>query len=255
MKKRIKIYAVLLLFIGVIKNNAVYGQNTIHLLFPLNGSNVTVSYPIFSWTPIAITAGSTVIYKFKLVEILNPQSPEAAMGNPALYEATDIKSNVYQYPIDAPIFDNCSSYAWQVWAETKTSFPGGEDNPPLTVQNIVAMSEVYSFGFNCDIKINSITALPSFYIVPQKTVDNFVYPVSDSLKFKYEEHSNVTTLNYKIYNWQREVVKQDTAFPITYGWNYLSVGLGSGFSEGEIYQMEIYTPKNDILKIKFEYKE
>lgn len=100
--------------------------NIIHLIFfsplfgqtpiptsPPNGQVLNFVNPTFSW----LGTGIATEYGFRIVEVMDGQSPESALvTNPIWHEATGIRQNLYLYPIHAPRLQSDKTYAWQVIA-------------------------------------------------------------------------------------------------------------------------------------------
>jgi len=88
----------------------------LQLMTPADGSTLLLNQPVlFSWMLQSVKAGRDVTYKIKVVEIYNKQSPIAAiLGNPALFEKSDIKTTILQYPISAKKLEIGKKYAWTV---------------------------------------------------------------------------------------------------------------------------------------------
>ena len=83
------------------------------LLYPSNGLALQESFPSFSWTPSFPNQG--ISYQIKLVEVLEGQTPEAAiLANPNLFFQEDLSNNLFLYPTAAPLLQTGKKYAWQI---------------------------------------------------------------------------------------------------------------------------------------------
>ncbi|MCK9280244.1 MAG: hypothetical protein M0P71_06465 [Melioribacteraceae bacterium] len=89
---------------------------SLQLMTPADGSTLLPNQPVlFSWMLQSVKAGREVTYKIKVVEIYNKQSPiEAIKQNPAIFEKSNIKATMLQYPISAKKLETGKKYAWNV---------------------------------------------------------------------------------------------------------------------------------------------
>ena len=102
------------------------------LIFPENGSIVSVPQPVFQWTPVMSQVGLQLPHWFRLVEMLPGQTaPQAIEANRPIYEALFNKTSAIPYPASAPLLVEGRTYAWRVQA----AFPlGGLGGPPIGVK-------------------------------------------------------------------------------------------------------------------------
>jgi len=92
------------------------------LVFPENGSIVSVPLPVFQWTPVMSQVGLQLPHWFRLVEMLPGQTaPQAIEANRPIYEALFNKTSAIPYPASAPLLVEGRTYAWRVQA----AFPLG----------------------------------------------------------------------------------------------------------------------------------
>lgn len=260
----------LFLAIVMVLANLSYGQGssfsqsaTITLTLPQDNQELYAAYPLFSWASTITIPNQDFYYQIKIVEVYTKQNPNSAvLNNPAVYQMDVGTATVYQYPVDAPELQKCKRYAWQVTAYSKKDIIVDEKSYKTIYSTKIAQSEAYVFTSQCtqNMRITSPT-ITKPYIILAKTVDNYVFSVTDAkLNFKYIEDYAAYNLKYKIYNWKREVLLSNTTeeLLVDYGWNYLSIDLSEAttpLETGQIYQLEVETPKGDIYKAKFELKE
>src|SRR5690242_19821289 len=85
------------------------------LIFPLNGSVVSVAQPVFQWTPVLLPPEIGVTYRVKVVEVYTGQNPATAMAANPTWFTTDLTGPpVLVYPLDGLPLDPAKQYAWQV---------------------------------------------------------------------------------------------------------------------------------------------
>jgi len=85
------------------------------LIFPLNGSVVSVAQPVFQWTPVLLPPEVGVTYRVKVVEVYPGQNPATAIGANPTWFTTDLTGPpVLVYPLDGLPLDPAKQYAWQV---------------------------------------------------------------------------------------------------------------------------------------------
>jgi hypothetical protein len=91
------------------------------LLTPSDASQIRVTNPIFTWTPVRLTTGQEVWYQFRLVRVLAGQAPARALdANYPVLETFVHQSNL-PYPSAAPRLEDGSLYAWRVQALVNAS--------------------------------------------------------------------------------------------------------------------------------------
>ncbi|MBK9329006.1 MAG: hypothetical protein IPM95_06770 [Sphingobacteriales bacterium] len=259
-----------LLFFRVINLNAqTFLSNSfapIQLTIPFNEQKLDVRYPLFSWSGNMDFTKNNASYVIRIVEMYPYQTAQSAiLSNPVFFEKEVGAGTLLQYPVDAPALSDCRIYAWQVIAYDNKTKIVDERKYTVKYTNKIGQSEPYMFTTKCNQSARITNAsLTQPYIILAKTVDNYVYRVENKkLNFKYIEDYAAYELKYKIYNWKREVLLTNnpnvpsTKVALDYGWNYLSVDLNNAeinppVAAGNIYQLEVETPKGDIYKAKFE---
>jgi hypothetical protein len=87
------------------------------LLSPLNKEVVRDIFPVFNWLPaFAQPSGSIVTYSIIISEILERQTPEYALiANPPWFVETNIRNNLFRYPIGARPMNDGQRYAWRLF--------------------------------------------------------------------------------------------------------------------------------------------
>ncbi len=110
------------------------------LLAPANGDSINTNLPAFQWTPVIVPPEVTIVYKFKLCEVLYRQTPQKALNaNKPIHEAQIISSNILQYPPDAFPLESGKTYVWQLQTFDLDS------NEPISSNN--GKSEIWTFKY------------------------------------------------------------------------------------------------------------
>jgi uncharacterized repeat protein (TIGR01451 family) len=106
------------------------------IISPEDGSEITVKYPGFMWTPVSGVQG--IQYKFRIVKVFGSQSLyEAIQSNDVLYSETTSRTTII-YPPSAPELVDGERYAWQVQSLDVNGIPVGLNN---------GLSEAAGFSF------------------------------------------------------------------------------------------------------------
>jgi len=86
------------------------------LIFPGNKGVVAGLLPVFQWTPIFLPPEIGAMYRLRVFELLEEQTPETAtLANPVWFEA-EATAPLVIYPLDALPLDPMKEYVWQVEA-------------------------------------------------------------------------------------------------------------------------------------------
>lgn len=121
-----------------VRNYLVTNPNSPRLILPKDNTQIVTKFPIFQWTqPTPTPSGTSVLYDFKVCEILRMQNKYDAIENIPYYEIKDLKSNSIQYPLSARSLELEHEYCWQIQAKAiKPTFHGfrrlrivGSENP------------------------------------------------------------------------------------------------------------------------------
>ena len=111
-----------------------------YLLAPMNEEIVRTETPFFQWTPLQLPLDFQLSFVLQIVEVLEGQMPyEAITSNILHFEDPDITVESYQYPLDAPPFEEGKTYAWWVLAL---------DQEGLAVTANQGRSEIWTFTWS-----------------------------------------------------------------------------------------------------------
>lgn len=112
------------------------------LLSPSDESNVLMETPVFAWTPVVNSIGTSFSYHFLLVEVLDTQTPvQAVTANRALAEVTLTGQTTLPYTSQYLPLEKGHHYAWQVTAE--------DVNEELPLKDD-GVSEINTFTYKAD---------------------------------------------------------------------------------------------------------
>ena len=87
------------------------------LIYPAIGQEVTEPYPVFQWIPPQLPSAKQAIFTFRLVRILQGQTPDLALSaNYPHYENFYLQESNLEYPLDGLPLEPGAFYAWQIQA-------------------------------------------------------------------------------------------------------------------------------------------
>ncbi len=142
------------------------------LISPQNGIELKVTNPLLSWTAaFPLPAGERALYKIKIVELLDAQSPEQAMRmNTPWYEGTVTNQTTLVYPATARPFKEQMKYVWQVQAVDQFGKPLGRNS---------GLSEIWEFNTG---HLVVIDRLPKVLIMGDFVLKNITYNDGSTLE-------------------------------------------------------------------------
>lgn len=95
-----------------------------------------------------------------------------------------------------------------------------------------------------------------YYAELKKELDGSCYTMTGAINFVYKEKYNDNSLNYIVYDWQRNPVLTSTVLPVfsanTIGTNYHSIR-ANGLLADEFYTLEVTNSKGEVYKMRFRY--
>jgi len=88
------------------------------LIHPEDGDTIDTPYPLLTWLPAyQASAGQTILYHIRLVEMFSGQTPTSALAaNPTYFEQYDLPITAINYPPGANPIELDHTYAWTVAA-------------------------------------------------------------------------------------------------------------------------------------------
>lgn len=133
-------------------------SDPVKLLWPENAyAQPLAQYPEFSWTPVNAPADVSIIYKFKLVELLAGQTPfQAIDANQPFFESSEAGKFTLHYPLSGQELAVGKTYAWRVQAIDQNDLPATRNK---------GFSDVYTFTFR-----------PAAPPVPKELAVELLYP-------------------------------------------------------------------------------
>ncbi len=129
------------------------------LMTPGNQTNLTMSTPVFSWSPVLTRTASNLDYEFLLVEVFPGQSPEDAIdANRPHHEQTLMNVTSFVYTPDLYPLESGRTYAWMVRAF--------EVNDGLPIRND-GESELFTFTYDdSEVRPEDLANLERIPLVP-----------------------------------------------------------------------------------------
>lgn len=114
------------------------------LLLPTDRSDVTLSTPVFQWTPVTGVDGAS--YRFRIVEMMRGQTPrEAVEADRPVLETTVYRQTALVYSPAAYPLKGGACYAWQVQS---VKLQGSDLQPILApVGTNQGRSQIYTFCY------------------------------------------------------------------------------------------------------------
>ncbi len=99
------------------------------LVYPMDGDSVNTNFPIFQWTPVQVPVQYQVHYVFKMVQLLQGQTPLQALdADIPQYTNENLAATTLQYPLSALPLVAGDTYVWQVQALDQNGFPPASNN-------------------------------------------------------------------------------------------------------------------------------
>lgn len=218
------------------------------LIYPEDMDTIDTPYPLLTWLPAyQASAGQTILYNLRLVEMFSGQtSATAILSNPAYFEQYDLPITAIPYPPNANPIELNHTYAWQV-AATIGGIP-------------VAYSQIWQFTYAIPTPIfNEIVEHKQYYAFFERIEGSLVVTNESAIRMRVEEnyYNQNEYLSFKIYNEQNQVVhnSNDLSIQIINGIRFVEIPLcGSAIQleTNKIYLIEVSDAKGikRYLRIK-----
>jgi len=167
----------------------------ITLNFPVENSVLEETYVYFSWIPVS-SSGNTVLYEFKLVEILNGQNKTSAIAyNTPLIEEQLYTSSHFVFTA----LEEGKRYAWSVQAYYNQITMQGE--VPHTERINITSAGISQFEISEEIE-NEEELDEGYIVLLKDNSDPYIYMIresQDTIRFKYTEEYDSTSVSVQIY--------------------------------------------------------
>lgn len=218
------------------------------LVYPYDQTGIDITNPQFSWLPpIPMNLFNNLTYDLDLVQINTGQSAaDAIQQNIPLYQGTDISATTLLYPISAPELEFGNSYAWRITAKAN-------GNP-------VGSSETWQFDLKHYTTGPPLGPVSLPYAKLKKAPESGYAMFSGELKFDYMNEASDTVWQTRVYDLSTQnrgsmVLTMDT-IPLVPGQNLVHYPTQdvSFFEDKHIYLLEIYNSRNEIWRLRFEYR-
>lgn len=226
-----------------------------YLISPGNESVLMSEHDVFIWSPAGgMGHNHTFNYELRVVELLGPQSPSAAIqSNPAFFFAENLNSPMMRYPASARAFRHDRKYAWQVKA--------------LIGDKVVAETEVWLFYASrsdeeeeddeeedSDTTLVSLSRDTYFPLSRQPVAGYYIINDDQQLYFTWRNRYAGITPEIAILNNRGEVLFQE---PLEaeqksgLNFNALDLNLYAGVQPGQIYTLVLYGQKSRQYSLRF----
>lgn len=170
---------------NICANFTIVYPSTPQLLFPMNNDSLSanINYPTFQWTPVIVPPAYQITYSFRIVEVLQGQTPFQAMSaNIPIYENTQLNINTHTYPISALPLEEGKKYAWQVQVLDQYGFPPTQNNGKSEIFSFVKKKAVSQL-FQNPVTLNSPSNNEAIKTNTPKFSWNFTPPSGMNIKY------------------------------------------------------------------------
>lgn len=211
------------------------------LNLPADTATVQTPYPQFTWLPpLPINLFSNLNYDLLVVEVLPGQSPyEAIQKNMPVYNISDYKSLVHQYPSSYKALDTGRVYAWRVIAKNEGQF--------------IAQSEVWSFRL-ATVRQPVTIAVNGNYIPLRKINEpgagTYTLPDIGAIGIKYYSYEKNYSATIQFMSDDGSIVETHVQ-PINYGDNFLTYPLSKAFTKEKVYIITLTDAQANKYRARF----
>jgi hypothetical protein len=219
------------------------------LIYPYDATAIEEANPQFSWLPpVPMALFSDLNYDLKLVEINPGQSAaDAASQNIPLYQANNLPTNTLLYPLSAPALQFEKQYAWQVTAKSNAS--------------VVASSDVWQFSLKQYGTLNPSGQAELPFVKLKKAPESGYAIFVDDLKFDYFNETGDSIWVAKVIDLtvsspkEQDLPLENTS--LIRGENLVKYNAAenSFFIHKHLYQLEISNSRNEVWRLRFEYRK
>ncbi len=210
------------------------------LIYPEDMDTIDTPFPLLTWLPAyQASAGQTILYNLRLVEMFSGQTSASALAaNPTYFEQYDLPITAIPYPANANPIELDHTYSWQV-AATIGGIP-------------VAYSQIWQFTYAIPVPVfDSVVDNRQYYTFFEQ-LDGAVVPVNEnSVRMRIEESyfNYEDYLSFNIYDAQNQIVESSNNLSIQLlnGVRYVEISLCGGgvqLEQNQTYLIEIYNIKH-----------
>ncbi len=225
------------------------------LISPDNRSKVTKSNPFFSWSPVTGSNSSSLTYTLQIVEISGNQSPVAAFqSNPAWFKQDNIRSPLFQYPLQARKLREKQAYAWKVEVYNGDKF--------------ISESEIWSFVYvktddmededeeDGDEEEEEILIPEQYNRLNSEDYASFYLLNDYQLKFVYRNKYAPADIRCDIENTNRDIVASDVLNSKQHtGLNFNKLDLANRVQPGEVFHLRCTDPLGNQKSLRFKIRK
>lgn len=219
------------------QNIIVENPTPLLLIDPEHRSEIEQTKPTLVWQPPSpILNGTQMVYHVTLTPKTEDQSIlEAMQLNRPIFTHAVEQFNTHTYPLDIPELEIDHYYVWRVEAKVN--------------EKPIATSEVWQFKV---VKPKKKRYIPKIF-VKINDIRNDAHPAEDTLRFIYlEDRFAKSSISYRILSQNGEQLQPSKKLSSQMGENKYILDLRPlGLKDGEIYSLEVMTPLNTLLPLKF----
>jgi len=218
------------------------------LVYPYDQASLEETHPQFTWLPpVPANLFSNLQYDLTLVEVnLNQSAADAMQQNIPLYQSTNLANNSLLYPFSATGLQYDHQYAWRVVAKSNGA--------------VVGTSEVWEFTLkqSGSVATRSTPALP--FVQLKKNPETAYAIFVGEIKFSYFNETSDTSWKVKVTDLsdpsREEYFLDLDTLRMNSGHNLVRYNVyeNSFFFEKHIYQLELFNSRNEIWRLRFEYR-
>lgn len=208
------------------------------LNMPTDKSVVETPYPQFSWTPPApLDMFNDLSYDLSLVELLEGQSPMAAItNNTPLYSRSFLKSPYENYSSSYAGLEKNKTYAWQVTARNGMNYSAVTE---VWTFNLAGDSLSTTVGNGVYLEMSSSRQRQGHGLIK----DGVLY-----LKYHSFEKEHEGTLRFVEANGK---VIQSLTRKVLYGDNFFRIKLDKKFQPNQLYRVEFTDQQQTVYRSTF----
>lgn len=219
------------------------------LAFPFDGAIIEQERPQFNWlSPMPISLFSNLRYDFDLVEVYPNQQPsDAIQQNLPIMQQRDLIGNAFLYPAGGQPLETNKTYAWRIRAKSSNT--------------LIAETETWSFSLRKNSHEDASRILNLPYVKLSKEERGGYAICLNTLKFDYLNESGEKIWRFRVFDLtdrqKKEITIPMDTIPLKPGQNLVSINLKnhSGFINTHFYEVEIRNSRQEVWRMKFEYRE
>jgi len=222
-------------------------MNPPELVYPWDQTSIEETHPQFTWLPpLPTNMFTNLTYDLGLVEIYKHQSAaDAIEQNVPIYQAANISSTTLPYPLSARSLEFDKHYAWRIIAKNNG--------------NEVGATEVWEFDLKHFGALKNASSTEQAFVELKKHPETAYAVFVTEIKFTYQNETSDSVWNQKVYdlssNRNESFIPLDTV-RLKRGQNLVKydASQNSFFVNKHFYELEIMNSRNEVWRLRFEYR-